>query len=229
MTSTTDTRHRRSSRLIFAPLLFAALAVTQYVDAASAVTGPLTVTEHEPPFPDSVNSVSTIVSGGIAEIAQGDGSAIGGILQDPDFIDINSTFGDNTILFNILGTGTGTTFTHAVGFFDTGYTLGAQYLFTDIHFTSPGHITNVTASTPDTNISELSTLNLSWTDNSISLNVDKLGVRSSSGVRANQGQFLLTITTQADTVTPPNVPEPASLGLLGIGLLLSCGRLHKKR
>ena len=97
MTSTTDTRHRRSSRLIFAPLLFAALAVTQYVDAASAVTGPLTVTEHEPPFPDSVNSVSTIVSGGIAEIAQGDGSAIGGILQDPDFIDINSTFGDNTI------------------------------------------------------------------------------------------------------------------------------------
>jgi PEP-CTERM motif len=209
---------------LMSALMLGTLVAFQPVAAAPILTGPVTVTEHEPPFPDLVNTVTTVVSGGTAEITSGDGTDIGGLLLDGEFIDINSVFGTNTILFSIRGTGNSNAGGHPAGFFDTGYTSTAQYLFTGFHFSSAAHISGVSASTPDADVSDLGTLNLAFTNDSITMNFGGLGVRGSS---TNLGELLLSVQTVADT-TPPGMPEPASLALVGIGLAAAAWRNRRK-
>jgi PEP-CTERM motif-containing protein len=132
--------------------------------------------------------------------------------------------GGLNIEFRIYGGGDASG--HTPGYIGTGYSADAQYVFTGIGFDVPASISNVTFTL--TNIADFSAADISFTGDSVSVRVANLGVLANSD---NLGTLRLNLVTglATEAVAVTAVPEPATISLLGIGLIAGWRARRKSR
>jgi len=159
-----------------------------------------------------------VMVGAGAELTYFDGSDIGdNVFLDNELIDI----GDASIFLRIEGGGPD--HATAAGFTTTGLDATAQYSFTNLVWGgTPGTIIGVSVvcsnMVADDCTSGMAGSEVSFTGNSVTLNVGTLGVAQNAMFGgAYVGSITLNLDVTHDTTPPPQIPEPSSILLFGTG------------
>jgi hypothetical protein len=216
---------RPPSPIALRPFAALVLATIVFVVPSVANAGPILLsfnaTLSEPGFPDAVNSGLT-VDGGV-EIAFDDGSEIGDLFFDPEYINVASNAAGTSLLYSIYGGGDD----HPVANYAHSWGADTTLEFSGFDF-GPGQTATLTSvGVTLTNVVGAGGGNLvlntdySFTGTSLLLNLGSVGVLKSG---FPLGQMLFNLNFVADNPTdppdPPNpVPDPASpLMLLGASM-----------
>ena len=204
----------------FATLVLATIVcVVPSVANAGPILGSFTATLSEPGFPDAVNSGLNV--DGSFEIAFGDGSEIGGLFFDPEYINVTSNGAGTSLLYQIYGGGD----PHSVAGYSHSWDPGTTLEFSDFVLDQAATLTSVTVTVPFGVVGAgggnlVLNTDYSFTGNSLLIDLGSVGV-SNGGLL---GQMLFNLNFVADNPTdPPDPPNPvpdhaSSLMLLSAGM-----------
>jgi PEP-CTERM motif len=199
-------------------ILVAAFVVSVPQAQATLIGQNILVTFQEPGFADTSDNVTV---GAGPEFVSGDGTNIGDdILLDFELIDVS----DSSILYRVQGGGP----PHATpGYTTTGFDPLAQYVFSNLSWTTPSRITGVNVVLDDV-IGVALGSEVFFTDDSVTLVVGTLGVAHVAGA-PDLGNIRLDLSVEpiGGGGGGGTAPEPSTLALFGVGLALASFRRRR--